>query len=657
MTATTASKRAVGQALLGYYERGLFLTTYTGGPYEKNDPDGLRNDVHHYATVWFKQDNHTDVEEAVANLPFRLFGFEYDAATWHAKTKPPEAMAKAHVLRIVKGWKHETALHTYLKKNPFLCSALGFDDIPGQKALWKAWKQRFSDRHKQALQDVAEELVQIARYYNVPAPDDIFRPAPEPDDKSERTERRIVRDTTKEVWQQVKPIVEDTFYLDRGRNAQQPESAFWEQHTFMGMRKDMFAESGVNSFLEDTTRPDADVPKASNHRWQIRKHSPEDVRRMVRSATRILIARARNNSELVGELEVAIDITKGFPWTGHVERDDEGDNVEPYVMGYKNGELHFQWASIQIVGWDIPLVLDMMPVERGKTRREIVDELIGNALNMVDDISFVMMDSEFYGCVDVCRDHDVIPLTPRQRNDPEKKTIRKMREDGTEFRVEEQETVSGEDSLVKIFVPALGDATPFDQEDDEDEDDDQTELTDDPDEGGESSVRAEMKEAFPGDADALDDSEDEESGLHTLAGDVQRAMEGVWQGADVDEDTAFAVFQTTHPDMTLTDEDGNKLPKTEVVHRVAWLLRKYNHRWGIENGFRKIKRFMVRTTSKDHEYRFFNFAWACLLYNTWRLVDLLVQLSLDEDPDYSPRVDASQFLTIAKQHYGLGPPG
>jgi len=130
-----------------------------------------------------------------------------------------------------------------------------------------------------------------------------------------------------------------------------------------------------------------------------------------------------------------------------------------------------------------------------------VDELLENALNMVDDISFVMMDSEFYGCVDVCRDHDVIPLTPRQRNDPEKKTIRKMRSEGTEFRVEEQQTVDpDEDSLVKIFVPARS-ATPHrstrNDDEDEDVDDGQTELTDEPDDSGESSVRAEMKQELP----------------------------------------------------------------------------------------------------------------------------------------------------------------
>lgn len=37
-------------------------------------------------------------------------------------------------------------------------------------------------------------------------------------------------------------------------------------------------------------------------------------------------------------------------------------------------------------------------------------------------------------------------------------------------------------------------------------------------------------------------------------------------------------------------------------------------------------------TSKEHEYRYFNFAFACVLYNVWRLVDLLVKLALEDDP-------------------------
>jgi putative transposase len=45
-----------------------------------------------------------------------------------------------------------------------------------------------------------------------------------------------------------------------------------------------------------------------------------------------------------------------------------------------------------------------------------------------------------------------------------------------------------------------------------------------------------------------------------------------------------------------------------------------------------------------------------VLYNVWRLVDLLVKLSLEVYLDYAPRVDANQFVTIAKQYYDLDPP-
>jgi hypothetical protein len=40
-----------------------------------------------------------------------------------------------------------------------------------------------------------------------------------------------------------------------------------------------------------------------------------------------------------------------------------------------------------------------------------------------------------------------------------------------------------------------------------------------------------------------------------------------------------------------------------------------------------------------------------------RLVDLLVKLAIEgEESTYAPRVDANQFLTVAKKYYGLDPP-
>lgn len=112
----------------------------------------------------------------------------------------------------------------------------------------------------------------------------------------------------------------------------------------------------------------------------------------------------------------------------------------------------------------------------------------------------------------------------------------------------------------------------------------------------------------------------------------------------------YAPFETNHPllDVEATGQERD--------HQIARLMRWYGHRWGIENGFKKLKKFLVRTTSHDECYRFFSFAFACVLYNVWRLVDLLVKLAVEDDPDYAPRVSSNLFLTLCKQYFGLDPP-
>lgn len=121
------------------------------------------------------------------------------------------------------------------------------------------------------------------------------------------------------------------------------------------------------------------------------------------------------------------------------------------------------------------------------------------------------------------------------------------------------------------------------------------------------------------------------------------------------------LFETNDPDLQLPGErdDGDgELGEVEKAHMVSRVLRKYKHRWAIENGFKQIKRFRVRTTSMKYKYRFFNFLFASTLYNAWRLVDLLVKLELQAEAEfrYKPLVTADLFLTIAKEYAGLDPP-
>lgn len=53
--------------------------------------------------------------------------------------------------------------------------------------------------------------------------------------------------------------------------------------------------------------------------------------------------------------------------------------------------------------------------------------------------------------------------------------------------------------------------------------------------------------------------------------------------------------------------------------------------------------------------RFFYSGFAVLLHCMWLLVDLLVQLSLDIEHRYKPRVTAKRFLNLARKQ--LAEPG
>ncbi len=576
-------------------------------------------------------------------------------ATWHRNYTPLAPWIRAHVLKQAMGWNGEKQLADHFEANPELTIAYGFNannptegskriqpQSPTQSRLWEMWHEVFSNDLQDICHSIASELVELAREEGIPAPDNVFQPANKRD-VLERPETRLIADTTKEVWQQAKPFVTEEFYLKRGDNAQIHENAFWEQHAFMGVRKNMFAESGANSFYVDSTRDR--TPSGSTHRWQIRKLSIEEMRRQHRHTTKRLIERARSDGELVGKLWAAIDVTKGAPFTGEMDTDEDENVVEPYILGRRDGNYYYyQWASIQIVGHDIPIVLDAIPQKRGMAKDEIVDELLEHATEIVDDIDLVMMDREFDSdpVKDTCEEHGVSFLNPKRKFTDENDTVEEMKRNDETVRIIEQPR-KDQPNRKNLFLPSTRE-TPEDEETKNEEvDDNRYERP---------NYRQEMR-------DELGLTEDDIDGDASPLGRLLREIRGnePLETANTDGDgTRFVVFQTNHPFVSVSDENSDSYNEREQMHMVARLIRWYRHRWGIENGYKKIKTFMVRTTSTCPRYRFFNFMFACVLYNAWRLVDLLIKLSLEVHPDYSPRVDANQFVTIAKQYYGLDPP-
>jgi len=310
--------------------------------------------------------DYADVETLVCRLPIDHLTFaSHDSLAPYSGPYPMALLVRAFIVGEVNGWD-ETALHDHLQANSALCQDLGFESLPNQSTFWRAWNERFSAELRDAIQDCADSIVTAARACDVPLPDRIGSNEPDESEADHPPKHQLVAEKTDEVWQQAKPFVTDAFALDRGQNWQIHENAFWEQHAYMGMREDMYARSGPASFSLDTTREC--IPTGSTHRYQIGKLSIAEVREMLRNTTRMLIARARQHGELTGKLWAAIDVTKGFPFTGNIEGHEDD------ILGYKDGGQYYQWAVLKIVGMERPTGSRCHPARtravEGRDRRE-----------------------------------------------------------------------------------------------------------------------------------------------------------------------------------------------------------------------------------------------------------------------------------------------
>lgn len=103
----------------------------------------------------------------------------------------------------------------------------------------------------------------------------------------------------------------------------------------------------------------------------------------------------------------------------------------------------------------------------------------------------------------------------------------------------------------------------------------------------------------------------------------------------------------------VTNKDVSGEIRLDRQEAKGWVDR-YSRRWGIENSYKTIKDFLAWTTSKAFVVRLFYFGFAVLLYDMWLLVDLLVQVSLDIEHRYKPRVTAKRFLNLVRKNLAVG---
>ncbi|CCQ36662.1 ISH7-type transposase NmIRS21 [Natronomonas moolapensis 8.8.11] len=389
MSSTLASRRDVFRRIVQH----PYITwpSYDSTPlYDRTSLAGLESDVRTVAQTWFEHGNHNSIEEFVCALPLAYFRFSghdrYEGSTRYQM----DALFRAFVLKELHGWEHETALVDYLGTRPELCEQLGFEAIPDQSTLWRSWHERFTADLRETVDSAARTILIKARNAGVAVPREPARKLryhgnesgeSDPDDQTTLKQAEKVTD-------HVSRVVFPAFSLDRGEGCEIHENAYWGLQTYLGLRENLAANEGARSFIHESTRDR--TPLGHAHRDHIRDLSIERIREMYRRAIRQLIDAVAETEKFFRAGIVAIDITEDDPFTG--DRTDHEDEI--IRTKEKNDEYAYQWATVQLVGNAVPLVLDARPVRRGESRKTIVADLLDSAENLVH-VDNVLMDREF----------------------------------------------------------------------------------------------------------------------------------------------------------------------------------------------------------------------------------------------------------------------
>ena len=88
----------------------------------------------------------------------------------------------------------------------------------------------------------------------------------------------------------------------------------------------------------------------------------------------------------------------------------------------------------------------------------------------------------------------------------------------------------------------------------------------------------------------------------------------------------------------------------------AWV-EHYANRWCIENEYRAIKQeFLARTSSTNHELRIYYFVFGILMYNVWRLADVLLKSTVTREiTGYTPAITAGELADWLAIHLQAEP--
>ncbi|MGB9963257.1 transposase (plasmid) [Halobacterium sp. MBLA0001] len=389
MVATWESQRTVFRRIA--QQPYVQWPVYDSTPlYDQTSLAGLESDIQIVSEVWFTHHEHDSLEQFICTLPIAYFRFEAHDRYRRSTCYEMDTLFRVFMLKELHGWKNETALLEYLDSHPELCERLELGTVPDQSTLWRTWNERFTRDLRDTVQKAARTILIKAQNAGVAVPREPERNLPgRGDDATESDPNdQAILDKAGKITDHISRVVFPAFSLNRGEGCEIPENAYWGLQTYLGLRENLAANEGAQSFIHESTRDR--TPLGHGHRDQIRDLPIEQIREMYRQAVQQLTNELAGTEEFFRAGIVAIDITEDDPFTG----DRTGHEDEIIGTKEKNDEYAYQWATVQLVGNAVPLVLDARPVRRGESRKEIVKDLLNSAEELVH-VDNVLMDREF----------------------------------------------------------------------------------------------------------------------------------------------------------------------------------------------------------------------------------------------------------------------
>lgn len=570
---------------------------------------------------------HDSVSRVIGNLnlPLNEFQDEYDILM--DDSFDFAAMVRVYLYRQTADLSQNKVTER-INNWKYLQTRFGLDRDLLQPTLSYNEKYRFSRELRSLLKDAAEDIREAALEHGIESKH-LRQPDPNPDPAE-------VQDTSTPLHHYVDnhapgvitSALDDVCpALDTGRahNVTHEDRTIWEHQILMSLQDragTLAAYRTFNKFRKNAVHNDTHVnavkklgtPSTYQYTFDDFKNGKKPVPNWRRIADTIqpqFAAAIDNQLDLIRPADeftepavAAIDVTgvpyHVTPWKGEddIEPDDERivvdeetgetrvpkDEYPTMVNGTKeDGVYEYQYATLTIVGTNAPLVVAVEPIRHHSewegedgwsvSWAEVVDRLMEQALELVD-IHLVMADKAFdqHGVFHVLdQRYDVTYLIPKKADSQH------LRSQAAEVRNDPTVTARVE----KDAALHLRDDTPY------------IDVDEDPDVG-------------------------EDNYSHDLSFMHVPAQRDDWIIRHVD-DTGYAIFVTNRDDVTPLDAEG--------------LVNRYSERWDIEMEYRMILPLMPSIASTDYRIRFFAFAFSCLLYNLWRIVDHSLKVLASEKFD------------------------